>query len=228
MVFAVLGALLLLALILAPSWWVGRAMRAHAGERADFPGTGGELARHLLDEAGLDGVVVERTEDRGDHYDPVARAVRLSDANLAGRSVTAIAIAAHEVAHAVQHARGDKRFELRTKLVTSLSGVNRVAIIVLLAAPLVAIFTHSPLLTIIQIVAALALLAVGVVVHLVTLPLELDASFGLALPALERGGYLSGDDVAAAREVLRAAALTYVAAALLTLIDVVRWIRVLV
>jgi uncharacterized protein len=173
-------------------------------------------------------VVVERTEDRGDHYDPVARAVRLSDANLAGRSVTAIAIAAHEVAHAVQHARGDKRFELRTKMVTSLSGVNRVAIIVLLAAPLVAIFTHSPLLTIIQIVAALALLAVGVVVHLVTLPLELDASFGLALPALERGGYLAGDDVAAARQVLRAAALTYVAAALLTLVDVVRWIRVLV
>jgi Zn-dependent membrane protease YugP len=228
MIFAVLGVVLLLALVLLPSWWVGRAMRAHAGERTDFPGTGAELARHLLDEAGLDDVKVERTEDRGDHYDPVARVVRLSDGNLAGRSITAVAIAAHEVAHAVQHARGDRHFDLRTKLVQALQPLQKVAIVVLFAAPVAAMFTHSPFLTIIQIVAALALLAVGVLVHLVTLPLELDASFNLALPALERGGYLAQADLGAAREVLRAAAYTYVAAALLTLVDVVRWIRVLV
>jgi Zn-dependent membrane protease YugP len=64
-----------------------------------------------------------------------------------------------------------------------------------------------------------------VIVHLLTLPVELDASFGRALPILERGGYLAGPDLAAARSVLRAAAMTYVASALATLLNLVRWFR---
>ncbi len=99
-----LGVVLLLALVFGPQFWVQWAMKRHGGERPDLPGTGGELARHLLDEAGLQSVPVEETEI-GDHYDPEARAVRLLPQNLAGRSVTAVAIAAHEVSHAIQHAR---------------------------------------------------------------------------------------------------------------------------
>jgi Zn-dependent membrane protease YugP len=80
-------------------------MASHASERADFPGTGGELARHLLDEAGLGSVKVERIEN-GDHYSPLDRAVRLAASNYDGKSVTAVAVAAHEVGHAFQHAQG--------------------------------------------------------------------------------------------------------------------------
>jgi Zn-dependent membrane protease YugP len=200
-------------------------MRRHAADRPDFPGTGAELARHLLDEAGLTDVAVEQT-DLGDHYDPDARAVRLTDANIAGRSITAVAVAAHEVAHAVQHAEGMRLFALRTRLASALLWINRAATIILFAAPLVGIVTRSPVLLGIQVAAGFGALAIGVVVHAVTLPLELDASFRRALPALERGRYVEGDDLGAARSVLRAATFTYVASALLTLVDVLRWIRV--
>jgi len=73
----------------------------------------------------------------------------------------------------------------------------------------------------------LAILATGVVVHLITLPVEIDASFSRALPILKHGEYLKEDDVPGAKNVLRAAAFTYVAAAMVSLLDVMRWLRVL-
>ena len=95
MVFAALAFIALLALIFVPRLLIRSTMARHARERADFPGTGGELARHLLDEAGLTEVKVEMVET-GDHYSPDDKAVRLSKANFEGRSVTAVAVAAHE------------------------------------------------------------------------------------------------------------------------------------
>ena len=86
---------------------------------ADLPGTGGEFARHLLDEAKLDDVKVELT-DKGDHYDPEDRAVRLLPQHHDGRSVSAVAVAAHEVSHAIQHARGEPAFMRRIELVRQL------------------------------------------------------------------------------------------------------------
>src|SRR5882757_11433302 len=104
-VLLAVGALLVLAIVFGPQLWIRRVLARHGGERPDFPGTGAELARHLLDAAGLQSVPVEET-DKGDHYDPQARAVRLLPRHHDGRSVAAVAIAAHEVSHAVQHARG--------------------------------------------------------------------------------------------------------------------------
>jgi Zn-dependent membrane protease YugP len=80
---------------------------------------------------------------------------------------------------------------------------------------------------VLQLVLGILLLAIRVVVHAATLPVEIDASFGKALPVLERGNYLPRADLPAARSVLRAAAYTYVAAALATLLDVMRWIKLL-
>jgi Zn-dependent membrane protease YugP len=88
-------------------------------------------------------------------------------------------------------------------------------------------FVHVPALLILQILAGLALLAIRVAVHVTTLPVEFDASFGKALPVLARGRYLGVGDLPAARRVLKAAAYTYVAAALATLLDVARWLRML-
>ena len=78
-----------------------------------------------------------------------------------------------------------------------------------------------------QIVIGILFLSVRIIIHLVTLPVEFDASFGKALPALTRGNYLSPSDMPAARDVLRAAAWTYVAAALATLLNIGRWLRIL-
>jgi Zn-dependent membrane protease YugP len=221
-----LAGLAFLALIFGPQLWIRCVMTQHGAERPDLPGTGGELARHLLDEADLRGVTVELTGD-GDHYDPEARAVRLTPQHHDRRSVAAVAVAAHEVSHAVQHARGEPAFARRFNLVRKLMWVERAASVILLATPLVFLLVKSPALAVLQIVAGVALLAIRIAVHAVTLPVELDASFGKALPALTRGRYLSAGDLPAARAVLQAAALTYVAAALAALIDVGRWLRVL-
>ena len=220
------GALLVLAVVFGPQLWIRRVLAQHGGERPDFPGTGAELARHLLDEAGLQAVPVEET-DKGDHYDPQARAVRLLPQHYGGRSVSAVAVAAHEVSHAVQHARGEPSFARRVALVGRLIWVERVAGGMLLLAPIIFALFKSPVLLALEIAAGVALLGVRVVVHAVTLPVEFDASFGKALPVLERGRYLSDADMPAARSVLRAAAWTYVAAALMTLLDVARWFRII-
>src|SRR5262245_28526976 len=105
MVVAIPAALIILALIVAPRLWILSVMRRHAGTRADFQRTGAESRRHVLDRMNLTAVKVEETE-RGDHYHPLAKAVRLSAENYYGRSLTAIVVAAHEVGHAMQDATG--------------------------------------------------------------------------------------------------------------------------
>jgi hypothetical protein len=223
-----LAALLLLILLAAafgPQWWVRRVLRRHSVERPDFPGTGAELARHLLDQAGLTQVKVEPTE-HGDHYDPEAQAVRLLPEHHDGRSVAAVAVAAHEVSHAVQHARGEAAFALRWRLASYLIWIDRAASATVLLAPVVFIFAKIPLLFALQMAAGILLFASEIVIHMVTLPVEFDASFSKALPVLTRGRYLSASDLPAARSVLTAAAWTYVAAALATLLNVARWFRV--
>ncbi|WP_186418608.1 zinc metallopeptidase [Bosea sp. CS1GBMeth4] len=220
-------ALFLLALILGPQVWVRHVMHRHAADRPDLPGTGGELARHLLDRYGLTSVDVEAIATGGDHYDPGARAVRLSPGNHDGRSITAVAVATHEVAHAIQHAQGSRLFALRTRLARLLGTVDRIAMVMLVTLPVVMIVARVPVLGLVQFGAVVALLGLGVVVHLLTLPVEFDASFGKALPILGSDGYLHPDDMPAARGVLRAAALTYVAASLTGLLDFLRILRVI-
>src|SRR5262245_20219592 len=225
-VLLVLGLVILLAIIAGPQWWIRHVLTRHGTDRPDLPGTGGELARHLLDAAGLRGVKVELTGD-GDHYDPEDRAVRLLPQHHDGRSVAAVAVAAHEVSHAVQHANGERAFTLRFDMVRRLIWIDRIASGLLILAPVVLILIKVPGIFLLQIIGGLVLLMARVGVHLLTLPVEFDASFAKALPVLERGRYLAAGDMPAARSVLRAAAWTYVAAALVTLLDVARWFRVL-
>lgn len=220
----ILLALLVVAVIYGPQFWVRYEMDRHAADRPDLPGTGGELARHLLDRFGLDQVPVEMTAS-GDHYDPDARAVRLSPGNHDGRSITAVAVAAHEVAHALQHAQGSRLFDVRTGLARLLGKVDKVTKVVLIAAPVMMMLTRVPAVGLMHFAAVMALLGIGLVVHLVTLPVEFDASFGKALPVLEQDGYLHPNDLPAARGVLRAAAMTYVAASLMGLLNFLRVLR---
>jgi hypothetical protein len=200
-------------------------MARHAADRPDLPGTGGELARHLLDLAGLDSVPVEIAP--ADHYDPIDRVVRLSPDHHDGRSITAVAVAAHEVAHALQHAGGDRLLTLRVKLVPIVQGFELAAAIVMASAPILLAIVKSPVLLVLQLAIGVALLGGRLALHLLTLPVELDASFRRALPILETGRYLDAPDLPGARTVLRAAAFTYVASALISLVNVARLRRLL-
>lgn len=229
-VFVALVGLLALAfiaaIVLLPQIWVRRTMRRHDAVRADFPGTGGALARHLIAHFDLDRVGVEQT-DKGDHYDPEARMVRLSADTYAKASLTAVAIAAHEVGHAIQHHRGEHGLKLRQALVGVAQITDRFAALFFIAAPVLALVARTPGAFLAMAAIGIGLLAIRVLVHLVTLPVEYDASFGKALPILREGGYLRPQDMDGARAVLKAAALTYVATALMSLIDLARWVRLL-
>lgn len=109
--------LLIVALVMVgPQLWTRRVFAKHSTPRPDFPGTGGELARHLLNRFDLHHVTVEPTQ-LGDHYDPINKTVRLTPAILDGKSLTAITIAAHEVGHAIQDHLGYQPLAERTKLV---------------------------------------------------------------------------------------------------------------
>lgn len=215
-----------LALIFLPGMWVKYVMKRHAIDRPDYPGTGGELARHLLDRAGLEHIKVDKVP-RVDHYSPNDKAVRLSTDNHDGRSLTAIAVAAHEVAHALQDASGYGPLRWSDRLYRSVRTIQRIGSGILLATPLIAILTRAPSIIVLEIGAGIAFMAAGVVAHALTLPVEFDASFNRALPILESGDYLDEQDFPGARQVLKAAAFTYVASALMSLLDIMSWIRIL-
>ena len=214
-----------LLLLLGPQWWTSRVMQRHSQLREDFPGTGGELARHLLDRFQLQSVVVEVT-DKGDHYDPVDHAVRLSADHFNNKSLTAVSVAAHEVGHALQHAQGYGPLLWRTRLARWAHAGERLGAGMMLAIPILSLISRNPRLGLLMLLVAIASMSLAVLVHIVTLPVEWHASFRRALPLLQEG-YLKPDDMPAARQILRAAAWTYVAASLSSLLNMARWIAIL-
>jgi Zn-dependent membrane protease YugP len=220
--------ILLLALFTLPQWWVGRVLERHGEERDDFPGSGGELAQHLIKMQGLEGVQVEEaTIDRGigDHYDPMEKTVRLTPDKLTGHSLTAVVVAAHEVGHAIQDFNKEATFNARIQAAKFANIAQRIAPIAFWLSPLLAAINPAAS-RVTLIVAVLSILA-STLVHLITLPVEWDASFGKALPLLEKGGYLNEQDMKSARQILLAAALTYVSGSLASLLNVWRWLRYL-
>jgi Zn-dependent membrane protease YugP len=214
------------ALAFLPQMWIKSVIRQHADERADFAGTGGEFARHVLDGMGLHHVVVEETQ-LGDHYDPEAKAVRLLPQHFGKRSLSAVVIAAHEVGHAMQDATGYKPLVARTQLARRAQYVEKFGSVVMLAAPVMMLLSKSPHIMLIQMGCGVLILASTIFMHMVTLPVEFDASFRRAMPLLKSGNYVSTQDLGSARKLLRAAAFTYVAAAAVSLLDVMRWFRIL-
>jgi uncharacterized protein len=217
---------IVVSLAVLPQMWVRKVISRHAAERADFPGTGSEFARHLLDEMKLGHVKVEETK-LGDHYDPDAKAIRLLPEHFNGRSLSAVVIAAHEAGHAMQDATAYAPLQARTRLAKQAIRMEKVGAVIMLVAPLMMLLAKSPHVMIIEVFMGMMILAMSIVMHAVTLPVEFDASFRRALPVLKAGRYIGDRDMPAAREILRAAAFTYVAAAAMSLLDVMRWLRVL-
>ncbi|MCY4613311.1 MAG: zinc metallopeptidase [Nitrospira sp.] len=226
MIRGVLLLLLILVVLIGPQLWTKWVFNKYRGHREDYSGTGGELARHLLDRFEMSHVQVETTE-LGDHYDPQAKAVRLLPDHYNGKSLTAVTVAAHEVGHAIQDRTGYGPLHERTKLIRLAQGAEKAGSFVMLGIPIVAGLTRSPAGGLLVLLAGLAVMSMGALVHLVTLPVEWDASFRRALPILEQGRYISPHDMDGARKILTAAALTYVAASLGGLLNIWRWIMLM-
>lgn len=174
--------------------------------------TGFDSARRILDANGLGDVRIAHVSgDLTDHYNPTDNTIYLSDSVYGSNSAAAIGVAAHEAGHAVQHATGYTPIKIRSAIIPVTNiGSN-------LAMPLIilGIILSFPTLAYIGVAA----FGLSTLFQLVTLPVEFDAS-GRALRALE--GTLDGDDLSSARKVLRAAALTYVAALAVSLVNLLR------
>lgn len=179
--------------------------------------TADQVARKILDSNGLSYVQIEHISgDLTDHYDPTANVVRLSDSVYGKTSVAAIGVAAHECGHAVQHAEEYTPIVIRSRLVPVTNFCSKASYILILLG---LIFSFNTVLMNIGIFLFLGVVAF----QLVTLPVEFNAS-DRALKTLEDEAILEDDENAKAKKVLTAAALTYVAALLTSLIQLLRLI----
>jgi uncharacterized protein len=206
-------------LVALPTLWIQRVMDRHAVERPDIEKTGAEFAREALDRLGLANVKVEPTE-LGNHYDPHARAVRLEPRFMSGKSLSGTVIAAHEIGHAMQHAMELPMFQRRMAIAKKAHVFQVIATAFLFAAPLLMVLGKTPWALVINVVGVVGSLVMSVATQVTTLPVEFDASFNRALPLLKQGNFISDRDMPAARNLLKAAAYTYIAGLLRTLISI--------
>ncbi len=210
--------LLIPALILAiwAQFKVQSTYKRYKGIRSATGIRGAEAAKKILEYNGIYDVKIESVSgELSDHYDPRVKKVRLSQTNYESSSLAALAVAAHEVGHAIQHNTGYAPLSLRHSILP----VTQIASWAAFPLFLIGFFMNTPLLINLGII----FFAAVVIFHFVTLPVEFNASTR-ALAQLEQHGMLVTEEVKGARKVLNAAALTYVAAATMALLQLIRLI----
>lgn len=176
--------------------------------------TAEEAARRILNANGLYDVTIERVSGNlTDHYDPRTNTVRLSDSVYGSNSLAAVGVAAHEVGHAIQHARDYFPMKVRSAIIPATNFGAGISPLILIIG---FIFMYDPL-----IIAGIALYSLTAVFQLVTLPVEFNAS-RRALETLDNYGILERDELPQVRKVLGAAAMTYVASLLVSLMYILR------
>jgi uncharacterized protein len=204
---------------LAAQAWVKNSYSKWSKVDSGFA-SGAQVARQILDTNGLSEISIETVPGQlSDHYDPRSRTVRLSADNANSQSVAAMSVSAHEVGHAIQHAQGMAFFKFRSALAAPVGLVSQLTFPLLLGG----IFFKATNLI------ALAAVAYALVVlfHLVTLPVEMNASYR-ARKQLEALGFFANPQVAeGSRNVLTAAAMTYVAAALAAIAQLMYFLALL-
>ena len=184
--------------------------------------TGKEMAEAILSANGIYDVRIERLQNNsGDHYDPKSKAIRLSSEVFDRDSVTAVGIAAHEAGHAVQHNVGYFPLRIRNFVIPITQFVSWLPVPLLIISVLISNANASMILF----KAAFIILFAGLFVQLITLPVEFDAS-RRAMVAIREHNTLSDTEAVGARRVLTAAAMTYVAAFFVTLMNILRLLMI--
>lgn len=204
------------------SWWVQNSLSKKFSKYGriplSHPMSGRDVAIAMLRSHGINDVIVTSVAgDLTDHFNPVNRTVNLSQSVYATNSIAAAAVAAHECGHAVQHQVGYSMLRLRSALVPAVSFASQwVSWVILGGILLLQVFPYLLLL-------GIAMFAITALFSLVTLPVEVDAS-RRAMQWLELSGITQGESTAMAKDALRAAAYTYVIAALGSLATVIYYL----
>lgn len=216
--------LLIIGLIISlwASWNVNATFKRYADVHNSRGLTGAQAARQILDENGLYHISIERIAGKlTDHFDPSANVVRLSESTFDSTSVAAIGVAAHECGHAVQHAVGYTPMTIRSSVVKVTQIGSKFWYLIFVLGLILGSSIVGQTMQVIGIV----LFSLIVLFQLVTLPVEFNAS-SRAMQTLESSYLLSGDELTKSRKVLTAAALTYVAALLNSILQLLRLIRI--
>ena len=198
-----------------PSIWVSYVLKKNNEILPDMPFTGKELGLKLLKENKLENVLIEPI-NKVDHYNPLEKKVRISEDKLDKKSITSIAVVAHEIGHAIQDKENYKPLLLRQKLIEKTIVFQRVgSFLLIIGLPSIFAITKSPFITFLAAILIMGCLSTNVVIHLITLPVEFDASFKRALPILQK--YVPNENMRQCRSVLRAAAFTYLAQSIVSI-----------
>ncbi|MGD9331659.1 MAG: zinc metallopeptidase, partial [Desulfobacterales bacterium] len=212
---AVLLIVVIFVVLYGPFAWARSVLKRFDREEY-FSGNGFDLAHLMIDRLQLSGVSVAETPI-GDHYDPEKKIIGLTRKRCGRRTLTAVVVAAHEVGHAIQDHAQYGPLRTRTRLVGWAARIERIGAAVMMVVPVVALITRVPATGALIFLGGLGTLCIPLMIHLLTLPAEFDASFRRALPLLMEDRYIPPEDIPAARKILLACALTYVANALVGL-----------
>ena len=186
-----------------------------------------DIAKMMLRDAGINNVYIGRVHGNlTDHFDPRSNTLALSDTTYASTSAAAIGVAAHEAGHAIQHAEGYFPIKLRSALVPATNFASKTSWLLIMLGVLITAFSYSGEFGYYILLAGVALFAVTTVFQVVTLPCEFNAS-KRAMVALRESGMYSSDELSAARKVLTAAALTYIAATFVSAVQLLRLVLIL-
>ena len=180
-----------------------------------MPFTGKQLGQKILEEKKLENVLIEPIKQM-DHYNPIEKKVHIGEDKINKKSITSIAVVAHEIGHAIQDKEGYKPLLLRQKLIEKTIILQRLgSFLLIIGLPSIFAFTKSPLITFFAAILIMGCLSTNVLIHLITLPVEFDASFKRALPILQK--YVPNENMKQCRSVLRAAAFTYLAQSIVSI-----------
>ena len=202
-------------ILFLPSIWVSYVLRKNNETLPDMPFTGNQFGQKILQDNKLENVSIEPIK-KIDHYNPVDKKVHISEDKLNNKSITSIAVVAHEIGHAIQDKENYKPLILRQKLIEKTMIFQRIgSFLLIIGLPSIFAFTKSPLFTFIAAMIIMGCLSTNVLIHLITLPVEFDASFKRALPILKK--YVPKENINQCRSVLRAAALTYLSQSIVSI-----------
>ena len=200
-----------------PGLWVNYTLNKHDDVLPNMPFTAKEFGLNLLKEKNLDGVNIEDTKI-GDHYDTGSKTVRVKPERLDKKSITSITVMCHEIGHAIQHKENYPPLIRRQKIISKTEWLNKLSSLLLYAGVPTILATGALPFIRICVIIIFASILINMISHLITLDVELDASFKRAMPILENK--IPQEYHASCKSILRVCAFTYVIGSLTTILNV--------
>ncbi len=200
--------------IFLPNIWVNYVLKKFNVILNDMPFTGIELGKKILEDQNIRNVSINSIKQL-DHYNPIEKKINISEDKINKKSITSISVVTHEIGHAIQDKENYKPLILRQTLVEKTFVLQRIgSFLLIIGLPSIFAFTKSPIITLLAGIMIMGCLSTNVLIHLITLPVEFDAS-KRALNILKK--YVPNKNLKQCKSVLRAAALTYLAQSIISI-----------